>query len=383
MSQVLPGPPATPSVFVALLHFEGDAFNDSLVQANERGGRDAAHELHRVLRAEGGAATEELLSRYLPLPTTALIFLASLHTNYLATYLSGLPSNLRAKIVLLDTVTIAPKIRRLVDEGLFKVSQAAKGLFGDLGGATSGLALLALDELDERKDETPRFNDFSSSSTGYSYPDASSSNRLLWGSPPSPPPRSPPPAQFWSPSSAPPSPLWQPDPFFQNDATPPTSPAASPSKSGSHRKRSGRERDEARKGKNGKERQKTEGDKVPPNLFPPAYAPPPMGTAFKPPHLTLPADVRPCNRYYLDPAGCHDKRCSYSHDYPFAPEEWRVYALYIRGSVCPNLRGGASGRCGKGDECPFGHVCPYTQKQCPFDERCHFLRAGLGHSKRA
>lgn len=44
-----------------------------------------------------------------------------------------MPPRLRAKITLVETVTLAPGIKDLVDSGLLNTTSAFKGLFGEMG----------------------------------------------------------------------------------------------------------------------------------------------------------------------------------------------------------------------------------------------------------
>ncbi|GAA5969624.1 hypothetical protein JCM11641_008183 [Rhodosporidiobolus odoratus] len=68
----------------------------------------------------------------LPLSSTSHIFLASLHTTYLADYLSDLPVGLKQKLTLLETITVAAKTCALVEDGRFAWSDAVSELFGEL-----------------------------------------------------------------------------------------------------------------------------------------------------------------------------------------------------------------------------------------------------------
>ncbi|GAA6014970.1 hypothetical protein JCM10207_008689 [Rhodosporidiobolus poonsookiae] len=182
-----------------LLHGEGDQFNASLIGQAYDGGYRTAGELHRLVRkelggkggetvvflvsdafkpsafghssvfqdflrgfasssapcfvalpceGEGGAVerVQQLLSLHLPLSSTSRIFLGALHTNYLSPYLEGLPDNLRSKTVLLETVTLAPKIRRLIEDRLYRSTTVVSHLFGEMGDLETDMGLLGLAE---------------------------------------------------------------------------------------------------------------------------------------------------------------------------------------------------------------------------------------------
>jgi hypothetical protein len=84
----------------------------------------------------------ELLFLYLPLPAVSRIFLGSLHTDYVVQYVEALPDQYRDKITLVETVTVAPKVQKLINDKLFFSTTALSRLFGDVGGFETGMEYL-------------------------------------------------------------------------------------------------------------------------------------------------------------------------------------------------------------------------------------------------
>ncbi|GAA5947271.1 hypothetical protein JCM10213_001208 [Rhodosporidiobolus nylandii] len=408
MASASPASGSKPSLAVVLLQAEGDQFNDSLIQQREEGGRLAAAELHRILGKEvasageggellvylvadgrklsrssrptsleaflqglagaaeptvvaspceghGGSAERilQLLSLYLPLGSTSRIFLGGLHTNYLAEYLEGLPAELRGKVTLLSTVTVAPKIRKLVSDGYFAYSDALEGLFGELGGAESETEEVALED-GEKQDAWPEDvwdveqERASTASASTEQP----KKRMLS-------------------DTLSPYPLSSPAPAVaaQSDA----GDLAACEACSSHltagngkKKRSGKSEYSGVKGA---------GAKVAPGLLP-RPTPVPSGP-FKPPSLNFSTGTPPCNAFYLAPDGCRKMACSFSHSFPFTAEEWKRFPLAVAAQICSNR---VHGKCNKGDACIKGHRCPYTVSACPHGAECYYLQAGLPHS---
>ncbi|GAA6031617.1 hypothetical protein JCM8097_006551 [Rhodosporidiobolus ruineniae] len=419
---------------IALLHAEGDQFNASIVQEGEKGGRTAAREVHRLLKREieGGAdlvvyhvadhggcsfgnssafasflrgfssadepsflaaPTEgpggsvnritQLLFLNLPLTSISHIFLGSLHTNLLATYLEGVPTQLCGKITLLETVTIAPRVRSLVTEGHFRSTRALQGLFGELGGLESGFDFLGVDDASGTKEETEKAGlGWAAEPTAPSDAQSTSSSgpkkRMLsdaFTSSSSFHPPSPPPGVAAGSTTAPtPSssslPRFLPPPLQgvelaaattppRADSPPATRPASSSSpKKGKEKQKESGKGEWLQLGKRKYDAPSLVGAKVPDGLYPPPY-PIPSG-AFKPPLLRFPDDNKPCNR--------------------FQPEEWRQFKKAIKGTMCNEAK---YGKCKMtADSCIQGHRCPYTLTSSPFEEKgtCHFSNAGLPHS---
>ncbi|BGP42133.1 hypothetical protein JCM10449v2_006136 [Rhodotorula kratochvilovae] len=111
------------------------------------------------------------------------------------------------------------------------------------------------------------------------------------------------------------------------------------------------------------------------STYPPAVVP---NGSFKVPELRFDKPW-PCNFFYLAKCGCVNfDTCRFSHDYHFRPWEWKAYPLLVKSTLCANLRD--AGMCRWGDDCIFGHHCPYTVEGCPYRERCRFAPAGLPHS---
>ncbi|GAA6046898.1 hypothetical protein JCM3770_003418 [Rhodotorula araucariae] len=99
---------------------------------------------------------------------------------------------------------------------------------------------------------------------------------------------------------------------------------------------------------------------------------------FRTPKLRLNKPV-PCYYFYLAKCGCFNgDHCHASHDYHFFPCEWKAYPLFVKSMPCTHLRD--SGMCRWGEDCVFGHRCPYTVDGCPYGERCRFAMAGLPHA---
>lgn len=109
-------------------------------------------------------------------------------------------------------------------------------------------------------------------------------------------------------------------------------------------------------------------------------APPPYPTgAFKFKYFRYPPNERPCNSYWMDPAGCGlGNRCKYVHDCDWTRDEFLDYRLFVKSTPCQVLV--KRGRCDRGEQCPHGHRCPYTERTCPHRSKCHFREAGLPHS---
>lgn len=74
----------------------------------------------------------ELLDLFLPLSSTATVYLGSLDTSKLYPYLITLPPLKKNKVTLLSTVTVAPCYRGLEEKGWIKVERGVEGLFGEL-----------------------------------------------------------------------------------------------------------------------------------------------------------------------------------------------------------------------------------------------------------
>ncbi|GAA6007242.1 uncharacterized protein JCM10292_003953 [Rhodotorula paludigena] len=340
---------------VVLLNAEGDQFNASLVAQGKEGGKAAATELHRLTKEEllgenggetliqlvapsrdgsfvaGDATFDRFLAGFasapelcqislpledsrgsfgrvlqllmlnLPLASVSTIFLGSLHTDYLAPYLDGLPPRLRSKICLLKTVTVAPAFRQLVDDGLFRMSDALEGVFGEVGEATYDLAGLA------------EVEPFKVAQVDEPVPVVLQNNHASFvvdiPRPVTPPHVMPEPSVASRPPSPPQTVSQQTSPSLSHAELP----AATPSHPGIY------EHPEKRRNK----QQRQQSEITPYDLFNPPVkrqtrfpAPPPYPTgAFKFKYFRYPPNERPCNSYWMDPAGCGlGNRCKYVHD---------------------------------------------------------------------
>lgn len=69
---------------------------------------------------------------FLPLSSTATVYLGSLDTSKLYPYLITLPPLKKNKLTLLSTITVAPCYRTLEEKGWIKVERGVEGLFGEL-----------------------------------------------------------------------------------------------------------------------------------------------------------------------------------------------------------------------------------------------------------
>ncbi|GAA5847219.1 hypothetical protein JCM5353_007799 [Sporobolomyces roseus] len=74
----------------------------------------------------------ELLDLFLPLSSTATVYLGSLDTSKLYPYLITLPPLKKNKVTLLSTITVAPCYRGLEEKGWIKIDRGVEGLFGEL-----------------------------------------------------------------------------------------------------------------------------------------------------------------------------------------------------------------------------------------------------------
>ncbi|GAA5859482.1 hypothetical protein JCM8547_006843 [Rhodosporidiobolus lusitaniae] len=91
----------------------------------------------------------QLLLLHLPRNGVSHVFLGSLHTSYLATYLEGIPQELGNKLTLLEAVTVAPGVRQLIGDGEFSSSRCVQQLFSGQELVDLGVSALRLDEQDE------------------------------------------------------------------------------------------------------------------------------------------------------------------------------------------------------------------------------------------
>ncbi|GAA5916839.1 hypothetical protein JCM8208_006999 [Rhodotorula glutinis] len=367
---------------VVLLNEEGDRFNASSIAQGQLGGRAAADELHRIARAEvasaGGGTGEavvhlvtctyagssstkvaaqdqwlsgfgssgqlchlslplddgrgaagrilQLLTLYLPLASVSTIFLGSIHTDYLAPYLEGMPPRLRAKITLVETVTVAPGVQDLVQSGLLKITSAFKGLFGEMDSAAGSddvkVDWMGVEELEAQLAELDN------------EPQLLSRQQTQAAPRPAPTPAQ---AQAYLAKKAP--------------------SAAAPKRYHAPQKQ---------------------------DLFPVDELPPYPTRAYKCRIFRFPPDKRPCNLYWLSPNGCPHAHCDYDHDTPFSLDDFKQYRLYVKASPCPDMA--KLGRCKyDADECVLGHRCQHTLKDCPHVRKglCHYEKAGLPHSEPA
>jgi hypothetical protein len=85
---------------------------------------------------------------------------------------------------------------------------------------------------------------------------------------------------------------------------------------------------------------------------------------------------RPCTLYYLAKNCKHGAECKFGHDYLLQPEHYAEIRVGAKKSPCPSKNNGEE--CAWGDDCCFGHICPYTTK-CLFlkDGRCKFVGADM------
>ncbi|GAA5856814.1 hypothetical protein JCM9279_002026 [Rhodotorula babjevae] len=385
---------------VLLLNEEGDQFNASSVAQGHLGGRAAADELHAVARAQvasaGGGTGEavvhlvtcayagssstkvaaqdqwlsgfgsssqlchlslplddgrgasgrilQLLTLYLPLASVSTIFLGSLHTDYLAPYLEGMPPRLRAKITLVETVTLAPGIKDLVDSGLLKMTSAFKGLFGETDGADElKVDWTGVEELEKQLAELE---------VDPEAPSSSSMPEPGFVSAPTSPAR---PATLEPPVVAERRPVLS--------TRPPVGDAPQDVPAPAGRLFVARKRQ---------------------TLFAADRLPPYPTKAFKFRTFRWDPDNRPCNVFWLSSKGCAHEGRTYRHDTPFTLEEFKVYRLWVKSTVCFGMQ--RYGSCELDDaECPQGHRCPFTLEDCPLVRRgqCFYKQAGLPHSEPA
>ncbi|BGP42134.1 hypothetical protein JCM10449v2_006137 [Rhodotorula kratochvilovae] len=423
--------PGGAKLAVVLLNAEGDQFNASSIAQGEAGGRAAAEELHRLARQEvaasgdgggeavvhlvtrskeglpfvGGAAHErwlagfasapklchislplddsrggagrilQLLTLYLPLASISTIFIGSLHTNYLAPYLEGLPPRLRSKICLLETVTVAPDVHMLVVEGLFRTTKVFKSLFGEMDGGDEVFDFLDVKELKTQLQEV----------------------NLTPSVPRSDPVAAPAPARTPFPAPAPVEPpsTGAPRstladaivaPLDVSQSIPPLPPvqqelqgAATPKPPPTPRKEQNKPVYDPASKTVVRPTGLTKQDRFPVDSLPayPQYA-------FKHRLFRFPIDRRPCNHFWLGKDGCgFADTCSYSHTHPFTLEEFKDYRLFVKSTPCQDLV--KRGRCKMGEDCVHGHRCPHTERDCLHLEKgmCHYARAGLPHSEPA
>ncbi|GAA5856812.1 hypothetical protein JCM9279_002025 [Rhodotorula babjevae] len=400
---------------VLLLNEEGDRFNASSIAQGHQGGRAAADELHRIARAEvssaGGGTGEavvhlvtcayagssstkvaaqdqwlsgfgssgqlchlslplddgrgaagrilQLLTLYLPLASVSTIFLGSLHTDYLAPYLEGMPPRLRAKITLVETVTLAPGIKDLVDSGLLKMTSAFKGLFGEMAAADDvKVDWMGVEELEKQLAELEVEGDIPSFSSALE--------------------------AVVNPAPAPPSPprLATPEPPVV--APPPV--VGAPPVVAAPRRTLTKEQAQAYLAKKAPSAAPPKRYHAPQkqDRFPVDDLPPYPTKAFRCRIFRFPPDQRPCNLYWLSPNGCPHAHCDYDHETPFSLEDFQQYRLYVKASPCPDMA--KLGRCKYDDaECVLGHRCQHTLKDCPHVRKgaCHYEKAGLPHSEPA
>ncbi|GAA5899793.1 hypothetical protein JCM6882_005436 [Rhodosporidiobolus microsporus] len=407
---------AGPSLAIALLHGEGD--QASLSPSDNRktsfGRSTAADDFFRGFATSsspclvvaphsgpGGSVERilELLFLYLPLASVSQIFLGSLHTNALASYLESLPAELRGKITLLQTVTVAPKVKQLVKDGFFSSSDAISSLFGELGDIELGFDYLGLTDTPEDKrteEDSPNVSAFfcflnRSRSAHHGSP------RDLKVSPTVAASHDTHNAGKTVASHAAPQ-LEQKPPPTTTAAVPtrrPAIPQAPPSASApvgtpgwaSYRAQQIREGTSTvspaaptpapEAATSVVVTKSTGGAKVDPNL----YGPPPRipEGPFNPPKFVFPPGVRsPCNVFFLAPQGCRRKEnCPFDHGFKFTQEQWPQYAFFVKSKICEEE---ARGYCLRGRDCIKGHRCPYTRATCPFDLNCRYLEAGLPHS---
>ncbi|SCV69523.1 BQ2448_2543 [Microbotryum intermedium] len=90
--------------------------------------------------------------------------------------------------------------------------------------------------------------------------------------------------------------------------------------------------------------------------------PNPICWAIKPP---------PCHNFYLSPSGCpHGTSCKFGHDYILSGRDFADLRSSVQRMPCDSVKEGSTKPCSFGDECLYGHVCPYDDK-CAWN-RCKF-----------
>lgn len=83
----------------------------------------------------------------------------------------------------------------------------------------------------------------------------------------------------------------------------------------------------------------------------------PSPSPLEPPSPSFKSAIKPCQDFYLSPSGCYRRQCTFSHAYPFSDAEWQAYPAYVKSLVCKQMA--TKGSCPFGDECYFGHACPF------------------------
>ncbi|GAA6031601.1 hypothetical protein JCM8097_006543 [Rhodosporidiobolus ruineniae] len=164
---------------VLLLSGDGDQLNSALIKAGEVGGRQASEQLHSIVHevtggemevvvnivSNSGATTAlahsrftdaflrglgstshltflvppqngpggfaeriiQLLSLYIDLDSVSHILVGSLHSQVVVDYLSGVPAELRSKIILVSTINLVSSARELVEDQGYVATSALVG----------------------------------------------------------------------------------------------------------------------------------------------------------------------------------------------------------------------------------------------------------------
>ncbi|SCZ97006.1 BZ3500_MvSof-1268-A1-R1_Chr4-2g06926 [Microbotryum saponariae] len=79
----------------------------------------------------------------------------------------------------------------------------------------------------------------------------------------------------------------------------------------------------------------------------------------------------PCHNFYLSSSGCpHGTSCKFGHDYILSGRDFADLRSSVQRMPCDSVKEGSTKPCSFGNECLYGHVCPYDDK-CAWN-RCKF-----------
>ncbi|KDE04306.1 hypothetical protein MVLG_05261 [Microbotryum lychnidis-dioicae p1A1 Lamole] len=88
----------------------------------------------------------------------------------------------------------------------------------------------------------------------------------------------------------------------------------------------------------------------------------------------------PCHNFYLSPSGCpHGSSCKFGHDYILSGRDFADLRSSVQRMPCDSVKEGSTKPCSFGNECLYGHVCPYDDK-CAWN-RCKF--GSIAHPRKS
>ncbi|ORY58656.1 hypothetical protein BCR35DRAFT_355350 [Leucosporidium creatinivorum] len=88
-----------------------------------------------------------------------------------------------------------------------------------------------------------------------------------------------------------------------------------------------------------------------------------------------------CHNFVLLSECPHGETCRFGHDYALSEEEVEALAQAVKRMPCDSAKPGYNRPCPFGEDCIYGHVCPYdarcTFPRCKFSDAAHPVRSAL------